>query len=233
MPSNPNASKAIADHELPHLPEERLLALAVAGRTSRKGESWRVAQLAWRELVARYHDRVLGWTQAFTFPGHPAVRIPRGEEHDAAQEAHLRAVSMLGNFRGASMQRFQAALRTCTHNACMDYCRRALTRERRLAGSIDEPLPGQDTENRGRFDAEIGDIETRRESARASARNDLAEVAAAISRFDNRNMQVVLRRTIEGATSRQIADELELTVANVDQLRRRGLLKLREVLGCD
>lgn len=233
MPLPPRASETSVDQSIPHLTEERLLALAVAGRAHRQGEPWRLAQLAWRELAARYLDRVLGWTEAFEFPGHPGVRVPRGEEQDAAQEAFVRAVSMLGNFRGTTLPEFRKALRTCTSNTCMDYCRRTLARERRLAGSINDPLPGEGDDARGRFDAQIGDIEARRESGRAQARDDLSAVAAAIARLDNSNMQAVLRRTVEGATSQQIAEELGLTVANVDQLRRRGLLKLKEMLGDD
>ena len=111
---------------------------------------------------------------AFRFPGHPDVRIAPDEYDDAAQECFIRVVKMLGNFRGVSLGEFLGALRTCVTNTCMDYCRRRLTRERGIAGSIDEPSPAIDDDAYGRFDAAIGEIAERRRAHDAAARDDLA-----------------------------------------------------------
>lgn len=220
-------------HELPLLREDRLLELVVTGRNDRKGAEWEVARAAWRELVARYSGLVLGWVEAFEFPGQPGVRIPVGHEEDATQEAFERAVAMLGNFRGVSLYEFRAALRTCTKNTCMDHCRRVLARARHQAGSIDETLVEEEGGDRGRFDAAIGRIEERREGSRSDARDDLDVIARLIASMENTDMQVVLRRTMERAPSKEIAIELGLTVANVDQLRRRGIQKLKEAMQDD
>jgi hypothetical protein len=166
MPPSSLRRPTAEEREIRLLNDERLLALVVAGRKSRNGEPWRLAGLAWRELAARYADRVLGWVQTFEFPGQPGVRVPATNEADAAQEAYERAVAMLGNFRGISLNEFRAALRTCTMNTCMDHSRRILARERHQAGSVDESIVGDDGSERGRFDAEIGTIEERREVGR-------------------------------------------------------------------
>ena len=213
--------------------DEQLLGFVVAGRETRRGESWDIAVDAWRHLAARNHDRVRGLVAAFRFPGHPDVRIAPDEYDDAAQECFIRVVKMLGNFRGMSLGEFLGALRTCVTNTCMDYCRRRLTRERGIAGSIDEPSPAIDDKAYGRFDVAIGEISERRQAQDAAARDDLAALEAAISRLDNEHMREVLRRKMTGYSSAEIGDELGLTVANVDQLCSRGVRKLREVMSDD
>ena len=213
--------------------DEQLLAFVVAGRETRRGESWDLAVEAWRHLAARHHDRVRGLVVAFRFPGHPDVRIAPDEYDDAAQECFIRVVKMLGNFRGVSLGEFLGALRTCVTNTCMDYCRRRLTRERGIAGSIDEPSPAIDDDAYGRFDVAIGEIAERRQAQDAAARDDLAALEDAISRLDNEHMREVLRRKMTGYSSAEIGDELGLTVANVDQLCSRGVRKLREVMSDD
>lgn len=213
--------------------DEQLLAFVVAGRQARRGGAWDLATAAWRHLAARHHDRVRGLVVAFRFPGHPDVRIAPDDYDDAAQECFIRAVKMLGNFRGVSLGEFLGALRTCVTNTCMDYCRRRLTRERGLAGSIDEPSPATDDDAYGRFDAAIGEIAERTQARHTAARDELAAMEDAISRMDNEQMCDVLRRKMTGYSSAEIGDELGLTVANVDQLCSRGVRKLREVMSDD
>jgi RNA polymerase sigma factor (sigma-70 family) len=213
--------------------DEQLLAFVVAGREARRGDAWDLATASWRHLAARHHDRVRGLVVAFRFPGHPEVRIAPDEYEDAAQECFIRTVKMLANFRGVSLGEFLGALRTCVTNTCMDYCRRRLTRERGIAGSIDEHSPAADDAVYGRFDVAIGEIAERTQAQHTAARDELAALEDAISRLDNQQMRVVLRRKMTGYSSAEIGDELGLTVANVDQLCSRGVRKLREVMSDD
>ena len=213
--------------------DEELLAFVVEGRDARRGDAWDIAKDAWRLLAARHHDRVIGLVITFRFPGHPDVRITPDDYDDAAQECFVRIVKMLGNFRGVSVGEFLGALRTCVSNTCMDYCRRRLTRERGIAGSIDEPAPGSEDESYGRFDAALGEVAERKQAQQAEARDDLAALEGAISQLDNEQMRDVLRRKMHGYPSAEIAAELRLSVANVDQLCSRGVRKLREVMSND
>ncbi len=212
------------------LSDEQLLQLVVAGRAKRRGKEWDTATQAWRHLAARHYDRLRGLVVAFHFPGTPDVRIRADEYDDATQECFIRAVKMLGNFRGTTLGEFLGALRTCVKNTCMDFCRRRLTRERRIAGSIDEPAQGADDETLGRFDAALGEVASRQDADRTAARDALAALNAGIKELDNEEMREVLRRKMSGCSSREIADELGLTVANVDQLCSRGIRKLKEVI---
>ena len=90
-----------------------------------------------------------------------------------------------------------------------------------------------DDDGYGRFDAILGDIAEQRQEEHAAARDELAALEDGISRLDNEKMREVLRRKMAGYSSAEIADELALTVANVDQLCSRGVRKLREVMSDD
>jgi len=224
-----NRSHAI-DQNMHGLPDEQLLRLVVAGRAKRRGKEWDTATQAWRHLAARHHDRLRGLVIAFRFPGAPDVRIEADDYEDATQECFIRAVKMLGNFRGTTRGEFLAALRTCVTNTCMDFCRRRLTRERGIAGSIDEPAPGADDETLGRFDAALGEVASRHDADHTAARDLLAALDAGIRELENEQMREVMRRKMSGYPSREIADQLDLTVANVDQLCSRGVRRLKEVV---
>ncbi len=218
----------LTGHRLHGMSDERLLELVVAGRATRHGSQWDIAKEAWRLLAARSHDRVRGLVVAFRFPGHADVEIASDDYDEAAQECFIRATKMLGNFRGTTIAEFRAAQRTCVTNTCMDFCRRRLARERGIAGSIDEPDLTQ-TEF-GRFDEALASIASRQQAVGAAVRDDLAEVAVGIERLENAQMREVLRRRMCGETSQEIAKELGLTSANVDQLFSRGTRRLREVM---
>lgn len=224
-----NRSQATA-HNLHGLSDEQLLQLVVAGRAKRHGTEWDTATQAWRHLAARHYDRLRGLVVAFRFPGAPDVRIGADDYDDATQECFIRAVKMLGSFRGTTFGEFLGALRTCVKNTCMDFCRRRLTRERHIAGSIDEPVRGADDETLGRFDAALGKIASRQDLDRVTARDALAALSAGIGQLENEEMREVLRRKMSGYSSGEVADELNLTVANVDQLCSRGVRKLKEVI---
>ncbi len=219
--------------DLKRASDQELLSLVVAGREARRGEAWELAARAWRHLAARHHDRVRGLVVAFRFPGNPNVRITPDEYDDAAQECFIRAVKMLGNFRGVSLGEFRGALRTCVTNTCMDYCRRRLTRERAIAGSMDEPSPGIENDALGRFDAAMAAIAQRKQDQELASQDDLGALETAISRMDNERMREVLRRKMSGYSSAEIANELGLAATNVDQLCSRGVRKLRTVMSDD
>ena len=54
----------------------------------------------------------------------------------------------------------------------------------------------------------------------------LDAVARAIDDLPNDNMKAVLRLSLEGYASKEIAERLGLSAANVDQLRLRAIRKI-------
>ena len=229
--SDPRRDPSLIAPRVPHqLSEEQLLALVVAGRGRREPDRRARAQNAWHVLVARNFDRVAGLVAAFRFPGHENVTVPPSDHEDAAQEAFIRALAMFATWQGEALGQFRRALRTCVSNTCMDYCRRAMTREMGLAGSLEETLPSAgDEDARTRFDAELARIADRRHEQEAGGRDDLAALAWKIGRLPNEKSRDVIRLSMEGFSSREISDRLGETVDNVDQLRSRGLRELRRM----
>lgn len=214
------------------LSEDELLAEVVHGRARRRGPEWERAKEAWRRLAALYHDRIYGLVVAFRFPDHPDIAIPPGEYGDVASEAWIRAVKMLDNFRGTTLAEFRAALRTCVTNTCMDECRKRMSREKGVAGSLDEPRQDDAGEEvGGRFDADVAARSVGREEARVAAREDLQGLAVAIEALRNPQAREVVRLRMTGHKSQEIAEVLGLTVNNVDQLFRRAMREIKEMSG--
>lgn len=215
--------------EAARLSDSELVGLFARGRESGDREDWDRAVAAWHVLVARDYERVRGLVAAFRFPGHPEVRIDPDEIGPATHEALERCLrSLLTSFRGASVGELRAAMRTATNFACQDFCRAQMRREQGIGGSIDDVRTVEEGQDVGRFDHELGELAESRHRARTEAAEDLDEVAAAIEALPNEDMRDVLRLRAEGYSSKEIAGQLALSVANVDQLHSRGLRRLNE-----
>ena len=194
---------------------------------ARRAGDERVAGEAWFELIRLHLDRVKVWVAAFDFGG-LGQRIPLSDRDDAVQEAVLRATDMLATWEGAHLNQWRKALRTATWNACADRTRRRITRERREAGSFDEPAYADDDgSGAGRFDHDVAD------SWWADDADHELDVRAAFKRLvegigdlPNPNHRVVLMMTMDGGQSKAIAEHLGTTPNNVDVMRKRAIKAL-------
>jgi RNA polymerase sigma factor (sigma-70 family) len=223
------------DPNLERSSDDELVRMFADYREAESSSERQLAVRAWHVLLARSHERIRGYVATFQFPDNPDVRVARDDWDDAVQQAHERCLEKLSrNFRGTTGAEFHAAVKTCVQYTCMDHCREVMRREKRLAGSIDDPLPGADPDEEARrFDRALGRIAARLEDGRFGAALDLEAVGHALERVPNEDMRTVIRRTMEGYSSREIAAELGTSVANVDQLRSRGIRKVRDLLGDD
>ena len=212
-------------HELRRRSDDQLLALVADGRADAATAAKETARLAWNELIERDKDRVRALVATWHLPGKD-VRVASEDRDDATQHAFYRLLKMLANFRGDVLPQYRAAMATCVDWACREFCRREMRYEMGLGGSLDEPLVADDGEGAGRFDSVIADISDQMESDRQNGRASVDAVARAVEALPNENMKAVLRLTMEGYSSREIAERLNLTVANVDQLRSRALRRL-------
>jgi RNA polymerase sigma factor (sigma-70 family) len=189
----------------------------------------------WERLAVNNFDRVQNIVKGFRFsPGGPG--LPRDEHGSAASEAFLRVIAMSAGFRKRETGRFYAALTTCVENACRDFGRREFRHTRRSGGSLDQTYePGGEA---GPFDAALAayDAGMRRQTEEAleeEGERQRAEslVAWGIAQIKNDNYREVLDLTyLQKLSGEEIADRLGISLDNVYQRRRRGILELERIL---
>jgi RNA polymerase sigma factor (sigma-70 family) len=240
MRRSDNDLLAIPERELRNLSQDELVRLVVICRDGNQSNRQK-GKTAWRTLVASDYDRIRNTVATFGFPGHADVRIARSDVDDVVHQAYERlAEKLFESFRGTSPGEYGAAARTCTYYECMDHCRDKMKDEQTRAGSIDETIEGEGGGSQGRFDKTLAKMERKDledeeadRIAQWAARAELERVEAALEQFENPQMAEVLRLTWRRRPVEAIATELGTTAANVYQLRRRGLKKLKKILDGD
>ena len=211
--------------------DDDLLRIVALAREDESGKFAPKGKTAWSLLAERHFDRVKGVVATFRHPKRPDVRIPRDERNDATQDAFIRLLRMLDNFKGSELPEYMAALRTCVIYACLDYCEQVMKREMGIGGSLDETL-GEEENAAGRFDRRMAELAGRFQEAREKARDELGQLGEAIDKLSDDKRQC-LRLTWEGFEPEEIASRLGTSLDNVYQLRSRGLKELRRLLDDD
>jgi RNA polymerase sigma factor (sigma-70 family) len=212
----------------PDDPEIRLL--RQYRRARERGDDAGALEL-WERLVLRHYD--LMRTKIARLATQGDFRwIGRAEIDDVAQEAYVRATTMALRFERDTIGQLRAALiQTALHTA-RDHQRRLDVRNRSIAGSLDETRGYNDGGEFNPWDAEAaGDADWT--SEHALGRIGARRIVAAIARIPSEKQRAVIKLTWSGHDSKTIAAQLDTTVANVDQLRHRGLAKLKELLDDD
>jgi RNA polymerase sigma factor (sigma-70 family) len=220
-------SEAIPPDDLSDDPENRLLRRYRRARL--RGDEQAALEL-WEQLVLGDYDlmrtKVAGMVARRDFRW-----ISAGEVDDVAQQAYLRAMTMALRFEHDTVGQLRAALiKTAVHTA-RDYERRLHVRKRDVTGSLDDTREYEDggEYNPWEADAAGGDWTSEQALGRIGAQR----ILDAIAMIPNENQRAVIALTWAGYDSKTIATRLELTVPNVDQLRKRGLAKLKELLTDD
>lgn len=219
--NTPSALRAASD--------EALLRLVVAGRGAAGAPAREAARRAWGELVVREVDRVSALVASWRLPGHD-VRIRPDDRDDAAQLAVARLLRMMETFRGDVLPQWRAALVTCVNWSCQDFARAQMRRERGTGGSLDALDDEDEKALAGRMAARVAELARRAAEDGHAGREDLDALARAIAELPSEDARSVLRLTMAGLSSREIAARLGLSVANVDQLRSRAVRRLRPEL---
>lgn len=216
------------------LSDDELVALFQRCSKGRSPAERNAAVRAWHVLIARHQDRIVGWVATFRFEEGGDVVVAPGDREDVVQQAYERCLAKLEKtFRGTTAAEFRAALKQCVRYACMDHCRREMRREMGLASSIDETVGTADGDELGRLDDEIARIAARIESGRFDAALTIDAVSRVLGDLANEDMKIVIRLTMEGYSSKEIAAAIGKSVANVDQLRSRGMRELRRRISRD
>ena len=147
---------------------------------------------------------------------------------DVVQQTMLRAHVALPDLRDRSPDVLAAWLRQILASELADAAkhyrrdRRDIAKERSLQADIDQSASGL----QGWLAAD------QTSPSRAAARNeDLLRLANALLELPDDLREVVVLKHLRNVTLQQIAEQTERTVASVAGLLRRGLAKLRVVLG--
>lgn len=212
-------------NELGRLTEEQLLARFVRDRED----------AVWDEIVVRNLDRIKAHIAKFEFSaGKRIAEYDRGEVLSYAWE-RVRKLEL----KGSSIGELRTAVSQAVWNACMDWGGKRMRYEKRIKGSLDEPA-GYDDEgtSRGRFDGEMAEISELRRLLAEEAEEDMelresqiARLHWAIGRISHDGYREVLEMTyIHKLEAETIASRLGITLDNVYQRRRRGILKLEVIL---
>jgi RNA polymerase sigma factor (sigma-70 family) len=191
------------------------------------------AARAWERLTLRNFDRITGLCASFRFAG--GTGLPAHETGSAATEAYLRAIAMGAAFDGREIGQYRAALVRVVWNTCHDYGRKELRHQKRSrsldttwdddgeGGPYDAALARYDEHLRAEAE-EAAEAETGREEAGRLARWAIAQVR-------NDKHRAVLELTwLEKLDAEAIAERLGISVDNVYQRRRRGLIELERIL---
>jgi RNA polymerase sigma factor (sigma-70 family) len=216
----------VPNRDFRFLRDEELVRLLVLHRT--RGDHAR-AKEAWDQLVENVYDRVRTRVAAWHWEGKD-VRIPAEDVEDVTQLAIIRLGGIMENFEGGVLPQFRAFALTCTAHACMDWARSEMRREMGIAGSIEDRRDGEE-DTFGRFDADLARLAeeiAERDEERLEAHD---AVANGIPQIPSGDQRIVVEMTLDGLTTAEIAAHLDTSHDNVYQLRRRGLQKLKEVLG--
>jgi RNA polymerase sigma factor (sigma-70 family) len=164
----------------------------------------------WEALVEANFDRIAGLVTL-----QARGKLSAFERDEAVQRTIVKIWrNMVSTFDGTSAGEFVNAVRTCAGFAVTDVQREAARRAARET-VLDEAA-----------DYRWGDVarqEHRRDGERAEARDF---VQWSLPQLANERQRLVVERSLDGVPAEEIAAELEVSLANLYQLRSRGLKRL-------
>jgi hypothetical protein len=177
------------------------------------------AQRWWREPVELNFDRVRSMVDVWGRGG----RLSADERDEATQLALVKLWrNMVHSFHGGTMGEWVNATRSLVDYACLDVQRKHAKRSRREVWLDDERVDDEGDVS-GAHDKQLGDLAHERQRREDEVAGAQAFVDWALPQIADERRRVVLERTLERAQADDIVAELDVTKANLYQLRRRGL----------
>jgi RNA polymerase sigma factor (sigma-70 family) len=139
---------------------------------------------------------------------------------DVTSAALMRVSKFLDSMRGSSVGEFYVGVKSCVRYAVADHVR---------GDSRIEELPvdhGHFTDALSPEETQYAELAGLAATNSAEDRAEFKERVSVITKLEPRAAEVVKLRGIEGVPSKEVAEQLGLTVANVDQIFRRSLEKI-------
>lgn len=148
--------------------------------------------------------------------------VERSAVDDVTGRVLMRIARFLGEMRGSSVGEFRNAVKTCIHFEVISYIRKD---DRDNSVPVD---PGHFTDALDPEEQEYSELAGRAAAGSAEDRAILRERLEAVLDLDDRAAEIVVLRGIDGLTAKEVAERLDISPANVDQIFSRATRKLRE-----
>lgn len=195
------------------LRDEELLRRFVACRDAGDADG---ARRCWVGLIDANHDRI----RAMVDLRASRYRLSPTERDDAVQLALVNLwKNMVRTFKGSTMGEWVLSTRQLVDFACRQVQRDAAKRSGRQT-SLDAGTGDSEAANPDWKLDELSWQKHRRDEERGEA-SDF--VAWALPQVDDERQRVVIERTLDGVPAEDIAQELDVTVANLYKIRERAV----------
>jgi len=191
------------------------------------------ARHVWGAIALKLDDRLQIFVRRFVIPNSGGERLAADDRDEAFQRARRRVWFKLGaTFRGVSVGELHNAARTATWFACADVARERMRREQHTWRARPVGAAGSGVERDALDTLDAGtQAEAARTFERATELHDLNDALdRAMASMRNPSHREVLTLDRLGVGDAEIAERLDITVENVYQRRRRGLINLKELL---
>ncbi|MFY9487482.1 MAG: sigma-70 family RNA polymerase sigma factor [Solirubrobacterales bacterium] len=181
----------------------------------------------WCEILANEYHAIRQQVILFGYSQSGSAWVNEPDVDDVTNEACIRATRMFEGFKGTSVGELYNAVKTCVRYAVIDYVRRD-------AAKLDDAVdPGAfDPGSHERADGHFGSLAPAISAASAGDRVEFKERLNDITMLEPRAATIVAGRAA-GESSREIAERLGLTAANVDQIYCRSIQKLIDLTNND
>lgn len=224
---NESVQQGLVDGGEPTTDLRMLLRRAGRIRAHRGPDTTRRLAEIWEQIWAleAYAVRQQVITKGYAITGNAWVN--ESDVDDVVADVMLGATRMFMEFRGIEPGQFRAGLNKRIHWSVVDYVR---DDQRRKAKPVDpaafDPNGFDETDARH---AEIAGIAAK---GGAVDRAEFKEKLSGITRLEPRAAEVISLR-LSGMSSKEVAEKLGLTPANVDQIFSRSVRTMRKLLTDD
>ncbi|MSW51706.1 MAG: sigma-70 family RNA polymerase sigma factor [Actinobacteria bacterium] len=209
--------------QLPRDPSEVALRAFVAAR--RRQDRSAMSE-TWRALLLVEWPRVAAMIALKRHEALPGGRVPTEDRDEIAHEVYLRLHDWL-ELEGSSIGEVRSIIRKSVHWAFLDHVRDHVDDDVHREGSFDTEDPTGD--GPAAFVRRIEEELAHRLTDRFAQSEQAAAISDALDGLADQTQKVVVLR-LTGYRAREVAERLDLSPANVDQIYSRGLKQLQNAL---
>jgi len=214
--AQPSTDRAARDASSP--------ALRAFLRARRAGDE-AVMRDAWKRLLASEWSAIRFFVARQRSDALPGGRLSEEDRDELTQAVVERLLEKL-HFRGDSIGELRAFLRTAAEFTFKDHVRRYVAEDQHRAGSLDEPADG----DRGPGTTWRAELDAAGRTIDALEQGELRRIYQEGLAAVDEDKREVVELMLAGWSAAEVAERVGISVDNVYQRNRRGLLQLRGFL---